>query len=204
MEKFLALPQERQDCIVAAAMSVFGKAGYKKAYVSDIAEAAKISKALVFHYFGNKKTLYLYLIEYTGKIMMAEVWGKRETVNTDFFDKVTDATKIKLAVMGRYPAMTGFLASVYYEDDPEVVPEVKMWLSKGEDIRQQITLEGTDERKFKEGVDPELVLHILLKFTEGVIGSRLDNTRSIDEIILEFTQCLNMLKSNLYKEEFLK
>lgn len=204
MEKFFALPKERQDFIVAAAMGVFGASGYKKAYISDIAAAAGISKALVFHYFGNKKTLYLYLIEYAGSAMITEVQQKREIANTDFFDKVIDATKLKLGIMGRYPAMAGFLASMYYEGDPEVADEVGKLLLEGEDVRQQITLEGADEHKFKEGVDPKLVLNILVKFTEGVVGSRLDNARPLDEIMFEFTQCLNLLKNNLYKEEYLK
>jgi AcrR family transcriptional regulator len=203
MDKFIALPQVRQDHIAAAAMKVFGAVGYKKAYVSDIAAAAGISKALIFHYFGNKKTLYFYLIEYTGKIMMAEVWENRETANADFFEKVVDATKKKLAIMNRYPAMTGFLASIFYENDPEVAEQIKTLFSQGGEIRHQITIEGSDKRKFKDGVDPELVLDILVKYAEGLVGSRLDSIRPMDEIILEFTRCLNMLKSNLYKEEFL-
>jgi AcrR family transcriptional regulator len=204
MEKFLALPQEKQDCIVKSAMSVFGAAGYKKAYISEIASAAGISKALVFHYFGTKKALYFYLIEYTGKIMVATVQEKRDTENTDFFERIIEAAKLKLSIMSRYPAMTGFLASVYHEDDPEVAPEVKKYFSQGEDVRSQIALSGTDESKFKNGVDPKLVMNILVKFTEGVIGGRLDSARSIDEIMAEFTGCVHMLKNNLYKEEFLK
>ncbi|MCL1982673.1 MAG: TetR/AcrR family transcriptional regulator [Clostridiales bacterium] len=204
MEKFLALPQERQDIIAAAAMSVFGAVGYKKAYISDIAAAAGISKALVFHYFGSKKTLYLYLIEYTGKIMAASVQEQRNTESADFFEKIVEAAKLKLSIMNRYPAMAGFLASIYYEDDPAVASEIQELLSKGEDVRMQIALSGTDESKFKDGVDPKLVINILVKFTEGVMGSRLDNLVSIDAIMLEFSQCVDLLRNNLYKEEFLK
>jgi len=203
MDKFLGLPQERQDHIVAAAMGVFGAVGYKKAYVSEIAAAAGISKALVFHYFGSKKNLYFYLIEYTGRIMLAEVWENRETANTDFFDRVIDVTKKKLAIMDRYPAMSGFLASIYYEEDPEVTRHIQTLFSQGGEIRHQITIEGSDKQKFKDGVDAELVLDILLKYTEGLIGSRLGSIPPIDEIMLAFTRCLEMLKTNLYKEEFL-
>ena len=204
MEKFLALPQERQDSIVAAAMGVFGAVGYKKAYVSEIALAAGISKALIFHYFGNKKALYRYLIEYTGKIMVATMQEKGDTENTDFFDRITEIAKLKLSIMSRYPAMTGFIASIYYESDPAVAPEIKELLSKGESVRSQIVLSGMDESKFKDGVDPKLVVNLIVKFTEGVMGSRLDNTLSIDEIMIEFNGCVKMLKKYLYKKKFLK
>jgi len=204
MEKFFALPQEKQDNIIASAMGVFGAVGYKKAYISDIAAAAGISKALVFYYFGNKKTLYLYLIEYAGKIMATAVALKRDTDTTDFFDRIVDATRLKLSVMSSYPAISGFLTSIYYENEPEVAADIKTLLSQGENIRSQIVLNGTDRSKFKNGVDPELVMNILVKFAEGAIGSRLDHANPIDEIMAEFTQCLNLLKNNLYKEEYLK
>ena len=204
MEKFLALPQERQDSIVTAAMNVFGVAGYKKAYISEIATAAGVSKALVFHYFGTKRALYFYLVGYAGKIMMAAVQANRDGENTDFFDRIIGAAKLKLAIMSQYPAMAGFLTSIYHEDDPEVAPRIKELLSQGEGVRSRIALDGTDESKFKDGVDPRLAINILVKFTEGVIGSRLDGTRPVDEIMAEFTGCVNMLRNNLYKEEFLK
>ena len=204
MEKFLVLSGEKQKQIIEAAMNVFGKVGYKKAYISEIAAAAGISKAMIFYYFGSKISLYLYLIEYARKIIVTGVQENRENNSTDFFDRIIEATKLKLSVMSRYPALNGFLTSIYHEDDPEVALELKAVFSQGEDVRAEIALDGTDESKFKDGVDPKVVMNILVRFTEGVVGSRSDNTRSIDEIMAEFTPCFDLLKSNLYKEEFLK
>lgn len=200
----MALPQEKKRTILEAAMSVFGAAGYKKAYVSDIAAAAGIAKAMVFYYFGSKKALYLYLIEYAGQTMQSEVMSKRDSGGMDFFDRIMDATNLKLAVMKRHPALIAFLNSIYVENDNEVEPEIKSLLSQGEAVRSEIALDGMDRSKFKDGVDPQLVLNILVKFAEGVVGSRLDETRTIDEIMDEFSQCFNLLRNNLYKEEFLK
>ncbi|GCD11605.1 hypothetical protein Ctaglu_32280 [Clostridium tagluense] len=59
--------------IIDAALRTFGANGYKKASISDIAVAGGISKAMVFHYFGTKKALYLYLINLCGGTMMKEV-----------------------------------------------------------------------------------------------------------------------------------
>jgi TetR/AcrR family transcriptional regulator len=87
LEKFFSLPVEKQNTIIDAALKVFGANGYKKASASDIATAAGISKAMVFHYFGSKKALYLYLIEYCGTMLEAEFNEKLNTVN-DFFDRL--------------------------------------------------------------------------------------------------------------------
>ena len=60
-EKFYNLPAEKQQRIINAAYKVFSQNSYKKAPMSEIADEGSISKALLFHYFKNKKELYLYL-----------------------------------------------------------------------------------------------------------------------------------------------
>ena len=69
MDKFLALTEEKRLTILNAALQCFGKFGYEKASINDIAVAAHISKASVFQYFGSKKQLYIYLLEYCKKII---------------------------------------------------------------------------------------------------------------------------------------
>ena len=53
MDKFLALTEEKRLTILNAALQCFGKFGYEKASINDIAVAAHISKASVFQYFGK-------------------------------------------------------------------------------------------------------------------------------------------------------
>ena len=57
-EKFFSLPAEKQQAILNAGYRVFSRNAYKNSPMSEIAEAAGISKALLFHYFHNKKELY--------------------------------------------------------------------------------------------------------------------------------------------------
>ena len=54
-EKFFSLPQEKQQSILNAGYRVFGRNSYKHSPMSEIADAAGISKSLLFHYFHNKK-----------------------------------------------------------------------------------------------------------------------------------------------------
>ena len=62
-EKFFSLPEEKQQAIINAGYRVFSQNTYKKSPVSEIAAEAGISKSLLFHYFRNKKELYLFLWE---------------------------------------------------------------------------------------------------------------------------------------------
>lgn len=56
-EKFFELPIEKQERIINAGFKVFSQNSYKKSPVSEIADAAGISKSLLFHYFHNKKRI---------------------------------------------------------------------------------------------------------------------------------------------------
>ena len=53
--RFYSLPEEKRSAILNAGFHVFSQNTYKKSPMSEIADAAGISKALMFHYFHNKK-----------------------------------------------------------------------------------------------------------------------------------------------------
>ena len=61
---FENLSEEKKSRILNAAFEVFGKYGYHKASINDIAKLACISKASLFYYFENKESLYFYLHDF--------------------------------------------------------------------------------------------------------------------------------------------
>jgi AcrR family transcriptional regulator len=56
-EKQLEIEAMRRDSILKVALPLFFKHGYKKTTILDIANAAKMSKGLVYHYFANKEAI---------------------------------------------------------------------------------------------------------------------------------------------------
>ena len=198
MRKFLSLPQEKQNRIIDAAMSLFGEVGYKKAYISEIAAASGISKALVFHYFGSKKGLYAYLVYYTGKTIMTEQQHERDTANKDFFDRVLITIKFRLSIMSRYPAMNAFIESVHNEEEPEVEADIDRLKAIATDMHSKVELSVSEAGMFKGGIDPLQVVSLLEMYTEGIVNCW-NISRSIDDTMSEVSGCINMLKKNLCK-----
>ncbi|WP_394925040.1 TetR/AcrR family transcriptional regulator [uncultured Robinsoniella sp.] len=206
MEKFLALPKEKQNNIIEAGFLCFGKMGYKKASASDIASAAGISKGMIFHYFGSKKAMYLYLgnVAYTEMISVFE--HEFTPCITDFFDRVMAAVRCKIAALKKHPSLMTFITSIYFETDSSVRTELQELKKKGEEFRVNLALSDIDVKKFKDTVRPELVLNLLTKYSEGVAGAMVmvpGVEIDIDSIMEEFTECLIMIKNNFYKEEYL-
>ncbi len=204
MEKFLKLSLEKQKKIIDAALISFGNNGYKKASISDIATVAGISKAMIFHYFGTKKSLYLYLINFCGNILINEINEKFDYSVSDFFDRIKLASDIEISVMKKHTAIMLFLNSMYFEKDEEVKTDIQDILAQGEGVRNKIALDYMDTSKFKDGVDPKLVLKMLSWFSDGFV-SKLQNQAEMDiEILIqEFYECIDLLKKNLYKEEYI-
>ncbi|MCL2222238.1 MAG: TetR/AcrR family transcriptional regulator [Oscillospiraceae bacterium] len=196
MRKFLSQPQEKQNRIVTAAMTVFGEVGYKKAYISEIAAAAGISKALIFHYFGSKKGLYSYLVYYTGKIVMTEAQEKRDTLNKDFFERAVTITKFRLSIKERYPAMSSFLESVFGEEDEEVAEDIARLLAIATDMHAKVTLDIGEESMFKAEVKPLHVVNLVSTYIEGIMHAW-DEKSTVDEVMKEVTESIELLKNNL-------
>ncbi len=206
LENFLRLPAEKQNAVINAALAAFGANGYKKTSVSDIAAAAGISKAMVFHYFGTKKALYLYLTQILGRAFVREMNEKFSAGAKDFFDKILLAAKIEISYMKKHPAILSFLNSAYFETDAEVKADLQAVFTseEGEAFRKKIVLDGMDASKFKDGVDSKLVMKMLTWMGYGYMNRfSLLTEANLDAAYREFEDGVLMLKNNLYKKEYL-
>ncbi len=203
MDKFFNLPEEKRKRIVDAALKSFGANGYKKTSVSDIAKAADISKAMVFHYFGTKKDLYLYLVKMCTDIIINELNNGFDFTTTDFFERIKQSSELKASVMRKHTDIPAFLIGAYFESDPEVKSDITSLLAIGDDYRDKIAFEGMDTSKFKEGIDPKLVLKMLIWMAEGYTSQLSVSTMDLDVMLKEFYECMDLLRDNFYKEEYL-
>jgi AcrR family transcriptional regulator len=204
LEKFHNLPQEKQDILIDAALEAFGSNGYKKTSISDIAAAAGISKAMVFHYFRTKKDLYFYLFHYCWDLITSEINNQFDNSVTDFFERITLSTEIKVAVIKRHPATLSFLNSVYHENNEEVKDGIKAQMSRTDEFRNKIAMDGMDYSKFKDDVDVGIVMKMLVWMAEGFVNpSKPLQPADLDDICKDFYECMKLLRNNLYKEQYL-
>jgi AcrR family transcriptional regulator len=204
LEKFTNLSAEKQKIIIDAALNSFGTNGYKKSSISDIAAAAGISKAMIFHYFGTKKALYFYLIEFSSNIVINEINKKFDNTVTDFFERIKLATNIEISAVKKHPAILSFLNSLYLESDNEVKEDIKAMFAQSEGFRNKLAFDCVDYSKFKDAIDLKIFMKMFSWIAEGYT-SQLSTKKDIDLDLLgkEFDDCLNLLKNNFYKEEFL-
>lgn len=87
-EKFFNLDSEKQDRVINAAIKEFAQKGYDKASTNEIVKEAEISKGLLFHYFKNKKQLFLFLFDHCIQIITDDFYKKIDLTETDFFKRI--------------------------------------------------------------------------------------------------------------------
>ena len=204
-EKFFSLPEERQDLIRNSAMAEFGDNSFKKTSADSIAKRAGVSKGLLFHYFKDKRELYLYLYHYVMEVCvrrcMMETYDLEET---DLFAALEMGQAVKMKMVRRHPAMFRFIMRTYYERDSVLFPIVHKGL---EDVLEKTTesfLARMDLFKFKEGVDPRQVVRMLTLMAEGMLAGSTDCTpEDIERLFEEYKRYANLLRQNFYREEYL-
>jgi AcrR family transcriptional regulator len=203
MDNFYKLRADKQEHIINAALVSFGRNGYKKASFADIAEGAGIAKGMVSYYFGCKRSLYLYLAELCGSLFTEEIEKHFDTTVTDFFDRIKMASDTKIAVMKRYPAAVDFLASLYNEEDPDVIDDVRVYIKNSARVRKKWMTDNADVSRFKDGIDPKLLEKFLVWAGEGFAKdlSRGESMDNILDFIGDFYACLAIMKKHFYKEE---
>lgn len=201
MDMFLNLRAEKQEHIINAALSVFGKNGYKKSSVADIAEQAGIAKGMINYYFGSKKNLYLYLADFCSKLMLSEMEAKFDRSVTDYFDRQKMSIRIKIDMIKRHPAILSFLANLYSEKDENVAEEIAMLISRGGEAREKWVHAEVDASKFNEDVDPKLLDKMIIWMAEGFVKN-LENGPDVDEIesfAQDLFEYLDLIKKYFYK-----
>lgn len=184
--KFLNLNPEKQARILNAAMKEFAQKGYKDASTNEIVKEAGISKGVLFHYFKNKKQLYLFLYDYCLELLMNEFYEKLDIKEKDFFVRLRQMQMIKFDIVNRHPEMFTFLQVAYLEDAPEVSQDLVHRNEKMIESGAGKAFEGIDISKFREDVDVGKAIKTVLWTFEGFAKEEMAKAKLRHENLLDY------------------
>jgi TetR/AcrR family transcriptional regulator len=205
--KFLNLDSEKKDRIINAAIKEFALKGYDRASTNEIVKDAGISKGLLFHYFKNKKQLYLFLFDYCYEIITDEFYEKINFTETDFFARIRHAVMIKRELLTTYPEILKFIAEPFLEDSTDIKKEFAIKKKEMNDSNFRKIYEGIDMSKFRDDMDIQKIIKIIT-FTfeklsdEELSRAKLSPTHEIDyqKIQMEAEEYFEILTKCFYKQ----
>ncbi|MBQ3394180.1 MAG: TetR/AcrR family transcriptional regulator [Oscillospiraceae bacterium] len=97
---FESLPDEKKGSILSEGIREFSAKSYSEASTEAVTRNAGISKGLLFHYFGSKKTFYLYCLD---KSMECLVRSSSELSGDDFHSVFFNFMERKMALCMEHP-----------------------------------------------------------------------------------------------------
>jgi len=159
--KFFNLDTDKQDRIINAAIKEFALKGYDKASTNEIVKEAEISKGLLFHYFKNKKQLFLFLFDYCVQIISDDFYKKINLDETDFFTRIREAVLIKMDLLVKYPAIFKFIEHAYMDDAVDIKTEIEIKIKELNNDSFGKIYEGIDYAKFRDDIDIQKILKII-------------------------------------------
>jgi len=169
--------------VLKTAMLVFSRHGYKKTATQQIAEAAGVSKGMVFHYFTSKLALFELLCQTTADFFKA--WAEiltAEIIAMDYIDRYSWLARRKLEAYLQEPERFAFISMLMLHPENQQVSEKVAEISRQLAALQEevlVTLAHSgDTGRFREDLAPgdirRYITFILEGYTQEVMAALKD------------------------------
>lgn len=192
--------------IINASMNEFAQKGYLNASTNQIVKEAEISKGILFHYFKNKKELFLFLYDFAVDTLKEDYFGRLDTASSDIFERLRQISAYKLEILGRFPEIYNFLMAAHFEESGEVKHDIQ---KRDNELLQKgygKVYENIDFSLFKEGIDIKRTIEIITWSVEGFAireQEKLKHSDNLEQdyqnILAGFDPYLDILKKSFYK-----
>ncbi len=114
-----------KEKILDACFDVFARYGYANTSTTMLADAAGISKALVFHHFKSKKELYLSVLDRCFEKGKIEMGFDTLLENQDFFEAKEKFSMIKFHYYKSNPNLMRIIKEAFYATPDELKIEIQ-------------------------------------------------------------------------------
>ena len=202
-DKFYTLPVEKQQRILNAGFRVFSQNTYKKSPMQEIADAAGISKSLLFHYFRNKKELYLFLWDKAADITAEYLAANRCYEGEDLFEMMERGMHAKIRIMCRYPDISAFAMKAFYEKDLAVSGAIQKSYREYFDRKAADAFARLDPEDFVPGLDLAMMHRQIYLMSVGYLWESFQRGEVLEAKTLEedFSKMLAFWKNVYLKKQ---
>ena len=113
-----------RELILLSCRTEFARHGYKDTSTAALAEAAGVSKSLIFHHFGSKKELYLSILDDCLKRARSELNLDKVPEYLDFFAAMLTFNRMKLHFFKHNPDVYRVITEALHTPADEILPEI--------------------------------------------------------------------------------
>ena len=164
-KKFFSLPLEKQRAILNAGYRVFSQNAYKNSPMSQIAAEA----GMLFHYFQNKKELYLFLWDKCAEMTIEVLTEYGCYDQQELFVSMERGMRAKMALIRQYPDMANFTIRAFYEKDEQISADIQASYHRYFNFKADRTRLNLDPAQFTPGLDIPMMYREMYWASEGYL-----------------------------------
>lgn len=203
--KVLELEPGRRDALLNAALEEFVAKGYDQASTNRMAQHAKMSKPLMFHYVTNKQELFLTVYDYFTDLLERDYFAKLDFSQGDIFARLRQSYLLQLKLIKQYPKILDFGKLSGMTKSEQINQRIAA--SKKQTVCQQQLFTELDTSYFRQGLNLEKALQFIVWTNEGFTNQiveeiKASNGNELDEeaIIAKLDEYLEELRKLFYDE----
>lgn len=201
-ERFFSLPDGKQKAILNAGYRVFSQNSYKNSPMSEIAAEAGISKSLLFHYFRNKRELYLFLWDQCAQITIEFLTAYGCYEQRGLFESMERGMRAKMEIIRLYPDMANFTIKAFYETDADISAAVQESYHKYFNLKADKARVNMDPEQFVPGLDIPMMYREMYLASEGYLWEMVQQGNvDMKQMESDFSRLLDFWKSIYLRKE---
>lgn len=208
-ETFEKLPEEKKKKIIDACIDEFGSKGYINASTNNIVKNAGISKGTLFNYFGNKKNLFLYIVDYTTDFYVNYLIGRMKINSPDMLQRILDWAELKISVSLEEPKVYKFFISAFLNIPEELKKDIEKTYAKLYEKGLFLTFNGLDMSLFREDIDVKKSIDLIIFVIDGISKKYYNDIITTDDNGLsslkkrseELSEYIDILRKLFYKNK---
>jgi TetR/AcrR family transcriptional regulator len=210
-ENFERIPAEEQERILRACIQQFAEYGYQGASTNAIVKQAGIPKGTLFFYFGSKKDLYLYVIDYAVErfVEAMDRWAGEagDEAETDLFERLLARGRRRMRFAVQEPSLYRLFFNAFLHTPPEIRAEIQSRFSSYAAESARRLYAGLDRSQFRDGIRVEKAVALVNLVLEGIFnryasqfrqGNPEDALALVEEISREVEAYFVLLKYGVY------
>lgn len=201
------LPEEKKKRIYDACLEEFAKMGYAGASTNEIVKKAGISKGLLFHYFDNKKNLFLYILDKAIAHSLDRFKTECRTLPADLFDRIAHIGMVRILIGNEEPLIYELLFNAFYKMPDELRNELNQRYEKINKEETPTVLDGIDLSRLRFSIKPDKAISTVLIFLEGLQKRYINQPGELsaqktytdrETIFKEIMEYMDILKKGIY------
>ena len=208
-ENFERIPKADKLCILNACIEEFAQKGYEKASTNAIVRKAGIPKGTLFFFFGNKKNLYLYVIDHAVTLYTQMTLESSVEMPDDLFERLLFLGRERMKFALDQPQLYKLFYNAFINAPEDIQTELRGRYSAYYTPSMQMLTDGLDRSHFKPGVNVEKVIELIYLILEGLLSKSVpilqkyqpaESLALVDKLFVECDEYFTMIRQGVYLE----